>query len=121
MSNFKFDTSDFDRGFKKAMNGAMKGAKNGMKKASVELLDDARNQDPKVPVKTGALSKSGYAETRLNAQTLVAEVGFRKPYAAKLHELGPTQNRKYLEQKLYINQEKYFGKTILEEIQRGMK
>lgn len=141
--NFQIDTSRFRAGIQRLVNQALpEQIVRGLFAAGTELLQDAREDIPRVPKKEGTLSASGsvtvlrpgevseLAETTTPGR-YVAIVGFNTPYAAYLHE-GMRQDGshvvmnwtlegsgpKYLETPLLANRDRYI-QIIVDAIKRG--
>ena len=115
-TSFTLDTSDFDAGMEKLVKKALPGAiAKGLGRAGLQLLTDAINEVPGVPLDEGTLQGSGsvHVEDRrvhtsaeaggggkgtpadgvttgglvdLLRNLATAIVGFNTPYAARLHE-----------------------------------
>jgi len=72
-----FDTSDFDRGMKKSVAKTVKGARNGMLQALLQLDNDVDNIEPKVPLDEGTLrANTGlYVDGKLASEPQALPVG----------------------------------------------
>jgi hypothetical protein len=99
--------------------------KNAAPKVAVmvcySVLDDAVNQQPKVPVKRGFLQGSGNVREVEGG----AEVAFDAPYALYVHEAPanlnwtePGSGPKFLEAKVFANGDKYNRQAA--EFMRGL-
>ena len=96
MSNkdFTMDFSLFDKTFFKLVeNSIPKEAEKGVFKGANLILDDAEVQIPKVPRKIGDLRGSRKVEkVILTPSYISATAGYNINYAAKLHEMTPSQD-----------------------------
>lgn len=131
-----FDTSDFDRKFKRIVEKAIPDSvERGIGKAMLQLMNDCIMENPTVPLLEGWLRGSGSAFVQNKfvgdssarykdkfackshqeslGNNMIGMVGFNTPYAAKLHEgvglhfTEPSAGPKYLESKLMRNKNRY--------------
>lgn len=126
MSNaaiFKVDFTDFDKKFLEfAINEAPDATKQGVKDAIDQLYQDALNVSPTVPKKEGILRAEVSRETKDVGDSIVGELTFKMPYAARRHEeeVGPVSGKpvvftepgsgpKYVESKLVRFMKDYIG------------
>jgi len=110
------DMSDFEKGFKKLMEGAIPPeTKEGLFQAGNELLRDAIKEAPQAPKDIGDLWGSARVNKAIATKDEVSiEAGFNIKYAARWHEAeghvnwttdkGATNpGPKYLESKMAVN------------------
>ena len=105
--SLKIDTSDITKGIERILRDNRVNANKALGLVGKEMIDDAVNQDPKVPVDTGRLKSSGFSKVENNELV----VGFDTPYAGKVHELSKS-GKKYLSSKVERNRAEY--KKVLE-------
>jgi len=119
------DMTDFEKGFKKLIDqAAPEELAKGLAKAANLLIEDAKNEAPQVPFKTGDL----WGSSQVNAVVVTKDdvsinAGFNIIYAARWHEAeagtinwtrkGKVMNPgpKYLESKMARNAKKYLDKV----------
>jgi hypothetical protein len=120
MGSFTLDLTKFDQEFDRINKTAVPGAaRRGAFKAASELLLDADNIEPKVPLKEGHLKGEKVIEIEVQPDG-GAEIraGYNKEYASYLHEMvtddptpktwtEPGSGPKFLEDKLTRFNEKY--------------
>ena len=119
------DMSDFEKGFKKFVDQATPAElAKGLAKAANLLIEDAKNEAPQAPFRTGDLRGSFQVNTVVVTNDDVSVVaGFNIEYAARWHEAeagtinwtrkGNVMNPgpKYLESKMARNAKKYLDKV----------
>ena len=146
--NIKFDSSEFEKGLKRANEITLKALEKGMGVAMLSMLGDCINEIPTVPLKEGWLRGSGsvfvdnklidvsqsglpkFALTSLfeplEEKGLIGVIGFNAPYAAKMHEgidfhfTEPSSGAKYLETKMHRNKKRYV-EIISDEVRKELK
>jgi len=119
------DMTDFEKEFKKLIDQATPAElAKGLAKAANLLIEDAKNEAPQVPFKTGDL----WGSSQVNAVVVTKDdvsinAGFNIIYAARWHEAeagtinwtrkGKVMNPgpKYLESKMARNAKKYLDKV----------
>jgi len=115
MANFELDTKDFDIKFDQLNNKELPEAiKKAMLQVGALIIDDAINEEPRAPHRTGHLWRSQRIEIESKKGSHSLLVGFNTVYAARLHEAPKAWNwtlkgsgPKYLESKLLKFKEKY--------------
>jgi len=150
MKNIYFDTTDFDRKFKRIIRETYPElVRRGLARAMNNLMRDCVMQAPTVPIREGWLrgsasifvqnklagissfGKPGYAATNLAEVVAtgqyVGTIIFNTPYAARVHEgIGirhwtePSSGPKYLEAKLLSNGRLYM-REIADTIKAGAR
>lgn len=93
------NSASIDAAFDNAEKRVKEAIQRGVRKASEFLLEQARRR---VPIETGALSRSGHVLTIEDAVSVVGYVIFDTPYATRQHEdpdlkHDPGRTFKYLE------------------------
>ena len=127
-TGFKFDFKDFDKKFLEfAIKDAPDAAEKGIFAAVSELKNDADTVEPKTPHLEGNLRGQFDLTHKNEGDSIIAELTFKMPYAARWHEaendidpvtgsrvhwseegVGP----KYVETKLVRFMRKYIGITV---------
>jgi len=127
MANFELDTKDFDLKFDQLNNKELPEAiKNALLQTGALIIDDAINEEPRVPHKTGHLWRSQRIEIESKKGSHSLLVGFNTEYAARLHEAPKAWNwtlegsgPKYLESKLLKFNKKYIS-FIVEQLNKEL-
>ena len=119
------DMTEFEKGFKKLVDQATPAElEKGLVKAANLLIEDAKNEAPQAPYKTGDLRGSSQINAVVVTKDDVSvEAGFNIEYAARWHDAeagtinwtrkGKVMNPgpKYLESKMERNSKKYLDKV----------
>jgi len=129
---FNVDFSDFEKGFRKIVEDKVpKEAKKGIFDAMAQLLEDAKDKVPRAPWRDGDLwgSTTDTINVRVSRAEIQATGGFNISYAARWHELSPSEDsriswtmpgsgRKYLESKMMKYKQDYM-EIVAESIRGG--
>lgn len=122
-ASYKMDFTDFDKKFLEfAIHEAPDATRRGVKDAIDQLYQDALNVSPTVPKKEGILRAEVSRETKDVGDSIIGELTFLMPYAARRHEeeVGPVSGKpvvftepgsgpKYVESKLVRFMKDYIG------------
>jgi hypothetical protein len=122
--SMKIDFTDFDKRFKAVVEHAIPSeAAKGLFKAGNELLNDAITKRPMAPFDEGHLRASARTDqAKVERDKISVDCGFNIVYAARWHELTPTEDKrinwslpgsgaKYLESKMTVYKDKYMSIT----------
>lgn len=99
------------RGMASILTSVGKDSERALNILGLRIIDDAVNEEPKVPVDTGLLRSSGVVDVKGSRM----KVAFNTPYAAKQHEINP-KGKKYLSSKI----EKYRETRYKELLEREL-
>lgn len=117
---FKFNSSDFEKGLSKYSERAQNALLAGLAAAADALLEDSTDIVPFDKGFSGGLaSTASKVDPKFSGTTAEVTVGYNKVYAARLHEdmslkivqrntvSGQKRSQKYLENPMKQNAEKY--------------
>jgi hypothetical protein len=116
---FYMDFEDFDKNFEELVKSVSKElVQDGLFDAATALLEDADEENPQTPYKTGDLrSKRQVEKAMIKGDKIEVKAGYNMEYAARVHEGEPTwkwtttqvsnPGPKFLEKKLFGNAKKY--------------